>query len=365
MKWEAVVLIETWLEERGWKNMRDRLPKGYRWEVQLARRRNKKGRAMGGMLMGIKEEMLGKEGGFKKEAEREGILVAECKGGKEKWRVVGVNVNGDTEAKIEELNPWLEEVEREGRTIIGGDFNARTGEEGGAQEKEEEDEGEERRRSKDKKINGEGKRLLEVLRETGWSIVNGSIEGNEEGEFTSTGARGDTVIDYVIAEAEGRERIVSMKVGDSVDSDHHPVIMKLRAGGKQMTKVEKEKRATARGNWTEQGRKKFREELKWRRSRDGKVDEDMEIMIEEFKRGLEKSREKGQINRKKGWWDEECEERIEGLKGVLREWRKGREEGESYRKAKREYNSLCKDKKREENERFIKEVEGAKTDKGV
>nr|XP_034195027.1 vicilin-like seed storage protein At2g18540 [Osmia lignaria] len=166
------------------------------------------------------------------------------------------------------------------------------------------------------------------------------------------------VIDYVIAEAEGREKIVSLEVGDNVDSDHHPMIVKLRAGGKQRTKVEKERRAIARGNWTEQGRSKFTEELNWTKSRGGKVEEDMEEMIEQVKRGLEKSREKGQMSKKKGWWDEECKKRKKELRGVLREWRKGRAEGESYRKTKREYNNLCKDKKREENEKFVKEVEG-------
>ncbi|XP_046145405.1 vicilin-like seed storage protein At2g18540 [Osmia bicornis bicornis] len=156
-----------------------------------------------------------------------------------------------------------------------------------------------------------------------------------------------------------------MEVRDSVDSDHHPVIVKLRAGGIQRTKAKKERRTTTRGNWTEQGRRKFREELNWRRSRDGKIEEDMEAMIEQFKRGLEKSREKEQRSKKKGWWDEECKKRKRELSGVLREWRKGRTEGESYSKAKREYNSLCKDKKREKNKRFIKEVEEARTDREV
>lgn len=36
----------TWLEKRGWERLRGRMPRGYRWEVQLASR-NRKGRAMG------------------------------------------------------------------------------------------------------------------------------------------------------------------------------------------------------------------------------------------------------------------------------------------------------------------------------
>lgn len=50
---------------------------------------------------------------------------------KEEWRIVGVYVNEDLEKKIEGLKKWMEEREEEGRrVIIGGDFNARTGEMG-------------------------------------------------------------------------------------------------------------------------------------------------------------------------------------------------------------------------------------------
>lgn len=55
------------------------------------------------------------------------------------------------------------------RTIIGGDFNARTGEEGGRIGGEEEEEEGTGRRSKDKKVNREG-RLLEWIGERGWSM---------------------------------------------------------------------------------------------------------------------------------------------------------------------------------------------------
>jgi len=33
------------MNERGWKRMKERLSKGYKWKVQTAKRRNKKGKA--------------------------------------------------------------------------------------------------------------------------------------------------------------------------------------------------------------------------------------------------------------------------------------------------------------------------------
>jgi len=60
----------------------------------------------------------------------------------------------------------------------GGDFNARTGEEGGRvgiEWEEREKEGRVRR-SKDRKVNREGKRLMEFLESKGWGILNGREE---------------------------------------------------------------------------------------------------------------------------------------------------------------------------------------------
>jgi len=51
--------------------------------------------------------------------------------------------------------------------VIGGDFNARTGELGGWWEGRDERGGEEGRRSRDKKINKEGEFLVERLGEVG------------------------------------------------------------------------------------------------------------------------------------------------------------------------------------------------------
>ena len=41
------------------------------------------------------------------------------------------NVNKDLQRKMEEMGEWIEEREDGARVVIGGDFNARTGREGG------------------------------------------------------------------------------------------------------------------------------------------------------------------------------------------------------------------------------------------
>lgn len=53
-RWDVICLIETWIEKKGWRKIEEKLSKEYIWEKQWARRRNKKGRALAGMLMRVK-----------------------------------------------------------------------------------------------------------------------------------------------------------------------------------------------------------------------------------------------------------------------------------------------------------------------
>lgn len=91
--WDIMLFVETWVDRKGWERVKEMLPKGYVWEVQFAERKNKKGRAMGGMVLGIREKI---EKGKNREVERgEEVLSKKiCLDG-EWWRVVGVYVNRD------------------------------------------------------------------------------------------------------------------------------------------------------------------------------------------------------------------------------------------------------------------------------
>ena len=115
---------------------------------------------------------------------------------------------------------------------------------------EEEERGMDSRRSKDREVNGEGRRLCKYLRERGWGIINGNVEGDDEGEWTYTGGRGNSVIDYVLENEDTRERVERLEVGDRVDSDHHPVAVWLRGEGRERSGRRKkgEGRGTGRGN---------------------------------------------------------------------------------------------------------------------
>ncbi|XP_011864832.1 PREDICTED: sodium/potassium/calcium exchanger 1-like, partial [Vollenhovia emeryi] len=218
-KWDIIYMSETWVQKKGWEKVKRWLPKGYRWEIQEAGKKNKKGRAIGGIVMGRREET--EIEGEVEEDEEEGMMIIKVKIGKEWWRIIGVYVNKNLDRKIEKLRKWMENREEGVKTLIGGDFNARTGTGGGGEEGDEERV--RGRKSRDEKSNGEGRRLCRFLEEMGWSIMNGNTEGDEEGEWTYTGGRGGTVIDYVVGDRETRRSVKRLLVEENTESDHQPL----------------------------------------------------------------------------------------------------------------------------------------------
>ncbi|XP_024868251.1 trichohyalin-like [Temnothorax curvispinosus] len=363
-KEDVLVMLETWIGEKGWERIRGRLPKGYEWGVQMAKKKNKKGRAIGGMIMGIRKGL--KEKGTAIEVDREGWIAGKVKTDDENWSIIGVYAKKEgMEESVQELGDRMEKKEEGRYTIIGGDFNARTGQEGGRIEEEEGGGLGEGRRSKDKKVDREGRLLVNSLEERGWEIFNGNVRGDEEGEFTFTGGRGGTVIDYIIGKGEVREKIVSMVVGERVDSDHHPLEIVVRRGEEEEGRRGGWKKRS-RGVWNEEGAKRFIEkigEVEEKEEELNKEWEEMETRITEAIKGVEE--ELGNKKGKVGWWDEECREAKKETRRKLRDWRKKREEASAYKERRKEFKEICKRKKEEENQRWERKVEGARREAEV
>jgi len=113
------------------------------------------------------------------------------------------------------LTSWLEEIEdrEDSMIIIGGDFNIRTGELGNIEEAGIE------RRSKDKTVGNGDRNLIDWVQNRGWYVLNGTCRGDWEGEYTYVGARGSTVIDYVIVNEKAYNNVLDFKIEDRVDSE--------------------------------------------------------------------------------------------------------------------------------------------------
>jgi len=154
-------------------------------------------------------------------------------------------------------------------SMIGRDFNARTGEEKDGimlegkivkMKKESEDEGKRNRNLKDRKMNRKEKLLMEFLEER--EILNGCTIGDEEGEFTFTGGKGNTVIDYVLEDEEMRERVINLKIGERTDSDHQPVVMRIEKDNRNRRRERRRNRERMRkGIWNEERKEVYRNKM--------------------------------------------------------------------------------------------------------
>lgn len=70
--------------------------------------------------------------------------------------------------------------------------------------------------------------MVECIERREWSILNGSVKGDEEGEYMYTGGREETAIDYVLEDGKIREKVKRLEIGEEVNSDHQPVIVWIR-----------------------------------------------------------------------------------------------------------------------------------------
>ncbi|KYN06857.1 hypothetical protein ALC62_02241 [Cyphomyrmex costatus] len=296
------------------------MPEGWRWKCQLARREKKKGRAMGGIIMGVRKEIEERNGS---EEDVEGIQQREVTIDKERWRIITVYNREGSKDELDRLRKVLRERE-EGNMLIAGDFNARTGREGGWCVKSGEEEGGKgkERRSRDGVINKQGYELIKAVEERGWMILNGRKRGDEEGEWTYEKAGGRSVIDYGITNLEAEEKIRSFKIGCRRESDHYPIMIEL---GKEYIREERKQKREAEmiQDWSNEGVEYFRsniEKIEWEK-------EDVKGGWEELEEGVKRAVKMKRRGGRKGvgwvlWWDKECREKKKEVNRAGRKYRR-------------------------------------------
>ncbi len=353
-KFEVVGLVETWVEEKNWENTRNKLPKEYRWKSEHAKRSKKRGRAKGGIITGIKEDVEEIEEERIKSVE--GIQERRIKIGDNSWRIMTVysqNVK-KTSRDLDEINY---EIDEKYCLVVGGDFNARIGNKGAEWEwDKEKDEG--KSKSKDRTENKEGKKLLELVEEKGWKILNGNTEGDKEGEYTYIGGQGRSVIDYVICNEIADHGIRDMEVGIRSDSDHLPTITQVEKTKKEELENRREKEIY---EWNEKSIEEYRRKLREYNTGGGTVEEmARKLKVEMGKASRKKVIKMGGIEKRGiSWWDEECWQKKIEVRRKLRRWLKNRGNEKEYRKEIKDYKKLIKEKKakkQDEEDQKLKDI---------
>ena len=148
-----------------------------------------------------------------------------------------------------------------------------------------------------------------MLGEVGWEILNGGIHGDEEGEYTYTGGRGETVIDYVLGDENTRREIESLVVEDRVDSDHQPLVVTMKRGRGERIRENNQERKARGGKWTNEMKAEYERRMQEIEIKEKGIQELIEETTERIKREIRRSEEKEEREerqRKEGWWDEEC-----------------------------------------------------------
>lgn len=281
-----------------------------------------------------------------------------------RWRIIIV-YSREIKETMDIITERIEEEEEE-CLLIMGDFNARTGEEGGPIQEEEEEEYKKGRRqnrkSVDKVINREGKILMERIEERGWMILNGS--GNREGGWTYIGGAGTSVIDYVIVNEKAREAIIEVREGERTKSDHMPLEVFIKGEEKREEHEGEEEKEKERNDWSEEGIVYFREKLGDWTSRKEEREELWKEISDNVRGAIKKKKvkiRKWKLGKRK-WHDGEWRMNKRKLRKILRRVRNGKEPKEEYLKEKREYRRWCEERKEKHEEEEEEKIDKIKTE---
>lgn len=190
--------------------------------------------------------------------------------------------------------------------------------------------------------------------------------GDWEGEFTYVGARGSSVIDYIIVNEYIHDKVLEFKVDDRVDSDHLPLAMMMEGTGRQDAEEgdeEDEELNTGRKiiNWDKEARRLYFE----RTTELGSVEWQKSWSVEEKWRRIKKLIHSALIYKEvkkprtkeigyKDWWIRSCTRKKREVKRKYKRWKKGRGRREDFMEGRRDFRELLerrrKDKRAEEEE---------------
>ena len=151
-EYEIIGLTETWLEGKEEEIVKRRLED----ELDMVKTRKKegKGRPKGGIILAIKKGLHEEGEKAKKWRGNEFVGREICRKGERIY--VGVTYMREYRKENREMMKKMIEEAKNEAIIVGGDYNARTGEKVGCEMTEEKG-----RKSKDKETNREGEELIE------------------------------------------------------------------------------------------------------------------------------------------------------------------------------------------------------------
>lgn len=240
--------------------------------------------------------------------------------------------------------------------------------------------------SKDHTVNTFGRSLLSLCYEQNIHTLNGRGTEDKFGEYTYVSSAGASVIDYIIVSSEISDLFDSFKVMELDFSDHFPVSAKMKVKDINATVHQapelKSLSQPQKFRWDANQCISFNNLLEdeistglWSqfvRLAQRNVDQAESLFVSIFHRAAKsmalkpKIRVTEQNRTQPSWWDEECFESKNLKNTLLNNFRKSNcsADREAYCAAKKAFRSLCKTKKRLEQEatkqKLVENVNDAK-----
>ena len=291
------------------------MPKGFNWKCEPAIKEKKKGRPKGGIITGIRKELKEIEGA----KSNKNVMVRKIELNNQIWSIITIYSRGIEEI-IKQINEIIKDTE-EGCVMVGGEYNARTGREGGVVRYE----GKEKcsRRSKDKIIYREGQLLIDDINEKGWMILNGCEEVEENGEWTYVGENGNSVIDYVIVNYEAYSKVIRLVVENRSESDHLPIMALIEGENERNDRTEVEE--IMKNIWTNEGIEYYQNKLgEWKSNKTINMDiwNAMKDQIRKARKTECRKVRKWFVGQRR-WHNNEWKDRKRMLRRKLRDFKKG------------------------------------------
>jgi len=263
---------------------------------------------------------------------------------------VYINCNGWNE-HLQRLSDVILELRSE-NVLVSGDCNARIGEEQGLNYNPEMCTYEffTQRRSQDKKLDSNGKKILELCSTFGLSVLNGRTKGDPRGELTFHRGSAVSTVDYAFAGGAWLRTLENLEVQEMVHSDHQPLVM--TANIHKAVSTDEKLSLLPKLKWNPHMASKYESALnEWLR---GRTDEEFSaesgasLLIEGIT-NVEKSLQPKRNNRNQRaeWFDDEClQARRRSFSRLRKAKRTGAEEDLiSYNEANKQFKLLCSIKK--------------------
>ncbi|XP_037959929.1 uncharacterized protein LOC119689217 [Teleopsis dalmanni] len=186
-----------------------------------------RGRAIGGMLYGIKKEVYDK--GIAQFNKMANFMVVELKLEDQKAYIVPVYINcNNWDADFTDLRDALYDIDNMNAMVIG-DFNGRIGNAQAIEFIPELPQGNAKlqRNANALTLDRNGKKLIQLFNALGLTVMNGRISDDLEGEITFVRGGATSTIDYCVLKGFFLNIIQQLSIQEKIYSNHLPVEINL------------------------------------------------------------------------------------------------------------------------------------------